>query len=164
MPPPPTQPGPRIPRAHRSLHTRRLVELALDQLELQVQLLALRFQLCTPVRNVRRRCAMGASRISPLLQQACPAAKIEGLTESRSGPEQPALPSRMSAKANVSLRGHHRTPPGSGVTGFLSSAGITEARSALTFSETDGLSTLISPHNLLNTNDNFFWSSRTSDP
>ena len=66
---------------------------------------------------------------------------------------------RMSAKANVSLRGHHRTPPGCGVTGFLSSAGKQSRRqeARLSFSETDGLSDPHqSPFNLLNTNDNFF--------
>ena len=60
-----------------------------------------------------------------------------------------------------------QNPAGCGVTGFLSSGRetITEARSALTFSETDGLSDPHqSPSSLLNTNDNFFCSSRTSDP
>ena len=163
MPPPPTQPGPRIRRAHRSLHTHRLVELALDQPELRCSCSRFASNSARPSADSRR-CAMGASRISPLLQQACLAAKIKGLT---SGPEQPALPSRMGAKANVSLRGHHRTPPGSGVTGLLvvGRETITEARSALAFSETDGLSDPHqSPSNLLNINDNFFCSSRTSDP
>ena len=143
MPPPPTQPGPRIRRAHRSLHTHRLVELALDQPELRCSCSRFASNSARPSADSRR-CAMGASRISPLLQQACLAAKIKGLT---SGPEQPALPSRMSAKANVSLRGHHRTPPGSGVTGFLSSAGKQSRRqeARLPFRKRTGSVTLISP-------------------
>ena len=80
MPPPPTQPGPRIRRAHRSLHTHRLVELALDQPELRCSCSRFASNSARPSADSRR-CAMGASRISPLLQQACLAAKIKGLTE-----------------------------------------------------------------------------------
>ena len=80
MPPPPTQPGPRIRRAHRSLHTHASSRLALDQPELRCSCSRFASNSARPSADSRR-CAMGASRISPLLQQACLAAKIKGLTE-----------------------------------------------------------------------------------
>ena len=79
MPPPPTQPGPRIRRAHRSLHTHRLVELALDQPELRCS--CSRFasnSACRP--PIAAAAPWEPPWISPLLQQACLAAKIKGLT------------------------------------------------------------------------------------
>ena len=71
-----------------------------------MQLLALRFQLCIPSADSRR-CAMGASRISPQLQQACLAAKIKGLTElnkTHAGNKATNKPIRITGQIALTLR------------------------------------------------------------